>query len=223
MTTAETGALPHQFEQINAQIPAPIAARITAAIDEIDASGVAAGLAPGQPAPEFSLPDALERPVSLKERLSGGPVVLVFYRGEWCPYCNTYLRGLQAALPQITARGASLLAVSPQSPDHCLSMAEKARLGFDVLSDVDQAVIRAYRVQFTAPPDLQDVHINAFDLDLRDHTADHSWQLPVPATFVIDRPGIVRAAHVAADYRTRMEPADIIAALDNLSCCRGQS
>ena len=142
--------------------------------------------------------------------------MLVFYRGEWCPYCNTYLRALQAALPEITARGATLLAVSPQSPDHSLSITEKAQLGFDVLSDVDQAVIRAYKVQFTAPADLQDVHTNVFQLDLRDHTANRSWQLPIPATFVIDRAGVVRAAHVSADYRTRMEPADIIAALDDL-------
>ena len=105
--------------------------------------------------------------------------------------------------------------MSPQSPDHSVSIAEKAALGFDVLSDVDQAAIRAYKVQFTAPADLQDVHANVLDIDLAVHTANHSWQLPVPATFVIDRTGIVRAAHVSADYRTRMEPADIIAALDD--------
>jgi peroxiredoxin len=216
MTTAEAGALQQQLEQINTQIPEPIAERITVAIGEVDASGVAPGLAPGDQAPEFSLPDATERPVSLRERLSGGPVVLVFYRGEWCPYCNTYLRALQAALPEITARGATLLAVSPQSPDHSLSITEKAQLGFDVLSDVDQEVIRAYKVQFTAPEDLQDVHTNVFRLDLPHHTANRSWQLPIPASFVIDRDGVVRAAHVSADYRTRMEPADIIAALDDL-------
>jgi peroxiredoxin len=217
MPTGEAGALQQQLEQINAQIPEPIAERITTAIAEVDASGDAPGLAPGEQAPEFSLPDAMERSVSLHKRLSDGPVVLVFYRGEWCPYCNTYLRALQAVLPEITARGASLLAVSPQSPDHSLSIAEKAQLGFDVLSDVDQAVIRAYKLQFTVPADLQDLHVNVFDNDLRDHTANRSWQLPVPATFVIDRAGAVRAAAISADYRSRMEPADIIAALDDLS------
>lgn len=216
MATAETGALQQQLEQIDAQIPEPIAERITASIAEIDASGVAPGLAPGEQAPGFELPDAMGRSVSLKERLAGGPVVLVFFRGEWCPYCNTYLRALQASLSEITARGASLVAISPQSPDHSLSMAEKAELGFDVLSDVDQTAIRAYKVQFTAPADLQDVHVNVIDVDLRMHTADGSWKLPVPATFVIDRSGVVRAAHVSADYRTRMEPADLIAALDEL-------
>jgi len=217
MATAEAGVLQQQLEQINAQIPQPIAQRITAAIAEVEAPGAARGLAIGDQAPEFSLPDAVGRTISLRERLSAGPVVLVFYRGEWCPYCNTYLRALQAALPEITARGAFLIAVSPQSPDHSLSITEKADLGFDVLSDVDQAVIRAFKVQFTVPADLQDLHVNVFDNDLRDHNADRSWHLPVPATFVIDRDGVVRAAHVSADYRTRMEPADIVAALDEFT------
>jgi peroxiredoxin len=217
MTTAEAGAIQHQLEQIDAQIPEPIAQRVTAAITEVDASGAVPGLAVGEQAPEFSLPDARGRAVSLRERLSGGPVVLVFYRGEWCPYCNTYLRALQRALPEIAARGASLIAVSPQTPDHSLSITEKAELAFDVLSDVDQAVIRAYKVQFSLPPDLQDLHLNAFQVDLQDHNADRSWRLPAPATLVIDRNGVVRAAHVSADYRTRMEPDDIVAALDNLA------
>jgi peroxiredoxin len=109
-----------------------------------------------------------------------------------------------------------VIAVSPQSPDHSLSITEKAELAFDVLSDVDQAVIRAYKLQFTVPADLQDLHINVFQVDLRDHSADRSWQLPVPATFVIDRDAVVRAADVSADYRARMEPSDILAALDEL-------
>jgi peroxiredoxin len=217
MATSEAGALQQQLAQIDAQIPEPIARRITAAVAEVEASGAAPGLAVGDRAPDFGRPDAVGRTVWLHERLAGGPVVLVFYRGEWCPYCNLYLRALQAALPEITARRASLIAVSPQSPDHSLSISEKAELGFDVLSDVDQAVIRAYKVQFSVPADLQDLHLNVFQNDLRDHTADHSWQLPVPATFVIDRHGLVRAAHVAADYRTRMEPGDILAALDALT------
>lgn len=216
MATAEAGVLQQQLEQITAQIPEPVAQRMTAAIAEIEASRAALGLAVADQAPEFSLPDATGRAVSLRERLSAGPVVLVFYRGEWCPYCNTFLRALQAALPDIASRGASLIAVSPQSPDHSLSITEKAELAFDVLSDVDQAVIRAYKLQFTLPADLQDVHLNVFQNDLRDHNADRSWQLPVPATFVIDRDRVVRAAHVSADYRTRMEPSDILAALDEL-------
>jgi peroxiredoxin len=216
MASTEAAVLQQQLEEINAQIPEPIAQRITAAVAEIESSGAVPGLAVGDHAPDFSLPDAIGRAVSLRERLSAGPVVLVFYRGEWCPYCNTYLRALQAALPQFATRGASLIAVSPQSPDHSLSITEKAQLGFYVLSDVNQVVIRAYKVQFTVPTDLQDLHLAVFHTDLRDHTADRSWQLPAPASFVIDRNGVVRAAHVSADYRTRMEPGDIVATLDEL-------
>jgi peroxiredoxin len=145
-TTEEAGSLRQQLEAIDSQIPEPIARRITAAIGEVETSAAAPGLSVGEEAPDFTLPDAQGRAVSLRERLSNGPVVLVFYRGEWCPYCNTYLRALQAKLPEIASRGASLIAISPQSPDHSLSITEKAELAFDVLSDVDQQVIRAYQL-----------------------------------------------------------------------------
>jgi len=217
MDTVEAGELGRQLREINERVPPPIGNRITAAIRDLEVSGAAPGLAIGDAAPEFVLPDALGRPVSLGERVASGPVVLVFYRGEWCPFCNTHLRALQAALPEIRAFGASLLAVSPQSPDHSLSITEKAGLDFEVLSDPHQRVIRAYKVQCTVPSDLQDLHLNVFRNDLRTHTADGSWNLPVPATFVIDRAGVVRAAHVSPDYRTRMDPAEVIAALKRLA------
>ena len=103
------------------------------------------------------------------------------------------------------------------SSAHSLSLAEKAQLEFDVLSDVDQRVIRDYRVQFTLPADLQDVHLNVFDLDLRTQNADGSWNLPIPATFVIGTDGTIVVAGVEVDYRTRIEPAAILAALDDLA------
>jgi peroxiredoxin len=216
MAESPSTGLQDQLDQISVQIPTPIAERIEAAIEAVEAAGVAPGLSVGDAAPDFTLPDQLGRPASLAKRLEDGPAVVVFYRGEWCPYCNSHLRALQAALPDITAKGASLLAISPQSPDHALSIAEKAELAFDVLSDVDQEVIRAYKVQFTVPADLQDLHVNVFHNDLRSHTADGSWHLPVPATFVVDRAGVVRAAHASADYRVRMEPEAIVAALEEL-------
>jgi peroxiredoxin len=95
-------------------------------------------------------------------------------------------------------------------------MVEKNALAFDVLSDVDQSVIRAYRLQFTVPADMKDLYLNTFHNDLSSHTADGSWRLPIPATFVLDRTGIIRARHVSVDYRTRMDPDDIAAALSAL-------
>ena len=115
------------------------------------ASGVAPGLAIGDRAPDFTLPNAVDQPVRLVERLTGGPVVLSFYRGEWCPFYNIELRALQSWLPRFASHGASVIAVSPQSADNSLSVAEKHSLAFEVLSDVHQEVIRAYRVHYTAP------------------------------------------------------------------------
>jgi len=212
-TTAATGELTRQLRELAARSPAPIAERIAAAISDLTASAVAPGLAVGEHAPNFRLPNAVGEVVELAQCLANGPVVLAFYRGEWCPYCNLELRALQAALPRFQAHGATLIAISPQSPDHSLSVAEKNELTFEVLSDVRQEAIRAFRVQFTIPADLQDLHRNVFHNDLSTRTADGSWDLPVPATFVIDRGGIIRARYVSADYRTRMDPDDIEAAL----------
>jgi peroxiredoxin len=217
MSTPPSGSLTRQLAGYAGQMPAPVAGRLAAAFAEITASGAAPGLATGEQAPLFSLPDATGQTVSLAARLARGPVVLSFYRGEWCPFCNLELRALQAALPQLTQRGATLIAISPQSTDHSLSVTEKAGLTFDVLSDARQDVIAAYRVQFTVPADIKDLYLTAFANDLSAHAADGSWDLPIPATFVIDRTGIIRARHVSADYTTRMDPADIVAALDELT------
>jgi peroxiredoxin len=211
-----TGELTRQLAEFAAKIPDPVAARLRAASDETTASGIAPGLTVSERAPDFILPNALGEPVGLARRLAQGPIVISFYRGEWCPFCNLELRALQAALPRFQAYGASILAISPQGPDHSLSATEKNGLTFDVLSDIHQEVIAAYRVQFTVPADLKDLHLEVFHNDISTHTADGSWDLPIPATFVIDRSGIVRARYVSADYTTRMDPADIEAALASL-------
>jgi peroxiredoxin len=209
-------ALSRELAEMAGRSPAPIAARITRGLEEVASSGVAPGLEVGTSAPNFALPNALGQSVELAQRLRSGPVVLTFYRGAWCPYCNVTLRAFQAALPRFRTHGASVIAISPQTPDRSLSLTEKHSLEFDVLSDVEQSVIRAYRVQFTSPADIKDLYLDTFHNDLSTQTADGSWALPIPATFVIDRTGVIRARHVAVDYRTRMDPDDIEAALSEL-------
>jgi peroxiredoxin len=209
-------SIQQQLDEITASIPEVIGTRIDSGVTEIDASGVAPGLAVGDCAPNFTLPDALGQPVTLTDLLVQGPVVVTFYRGEWCPYCNIQLRGLQAALPRFRELGASLVAISPQAADHSLTLIEKNELAFPVLSNLDQEVIRAYRVQFTLAGDLEDLQVNVFQNDPHDQNADHTRSLPVPATFVIDRGGVIRAAFVSADWRVRPEPADIEAVLNSL-------
>jgi len=213
---SDLAPLATQLDAVTAQIPAEIGTRIDGAIAAVAASGAALGLAVGDRAPAFTLPDATGKQVSLADRLDVGPVVLQFYRGDWCPYCNLHLRALQTALPGIRKRGASLVAISPQSPDHSLSLIEKAELEFDVLSDVDQHVIRDYRLQFTLPADLQGVYRDVFELDLRFQNADGSWNLPVPATFVISADGTIVTSEVEVDYRARIEPSVILESLEKL-------
>jgi peroxiredoxin len=215
-TISPIPALQPQLDAITAHIPDAIGSRIKAGVAEIDSSGVAPGLAVGDHAPNFTLPDALGQSVTLADLLAQGPVVVVFYRGECCPYCNIQLRGLQAALPRFRELDASLVAISPQAADHSLSLVEKHQLAFHVLSDLDQKVSRVYKVQFTLTGDLEDLQVNVFQNDPRDQNADHTRSLPVPATFVIDRDSIVRAGFVSADWRVRAEPADIEAALRSL-------
>jgi len=209
--------LNQELAEMAARTSTPIATRIQAALDDIEANEFASGLEIGHVAPGFELPNALGELVTLRQRLEKGPVVLTFYRGDWCPYCSVTLRALQAALPRFKARGATMIAISPQASDRSMSLTEKLALEFDVLSDVDQAVGRAYRVQFTVPADMKDLYLNTFHNDLAKQTADGSWDLPVPATFVIDELGIIRARHVSVDYRTRMDPEDVIVALDALA------
>ncbi|MGE3448633.1 MAG: peroxiredoxin-like family protein [Microbacteriaceae bacterium] len=185
-------------------------------IDRLRTEGLTPGIEVGEPAPRFVLPDARGEKVALDDRLADGPVVLSFYRGAWCPICNTELGGLQQALPQIEALGASLVAVSPQAPDASQAFVQRLGLGFDVLSDLDQRVIRSYRLQFELDPELRDVY-GRMNMSLEEHNADGSWNLPVPATFVIDQDGMVRARHVDPNYRERMTVDAILSALEDLS------
>jgi len=174
------------------------------------------GLRVGERAPEFVLPNAFGEPVRLSGLLSVGPVVLTFYRGAWCPYCNLQLRGLQQTLPFIEQQGAQLVAITPQKPDKSLGQVEKDGYSFEILSDLDDRVMKAYRLYFEVPPDLSEVYKHRLSLDLAEYNGEGRYVLPVPATFVIDRDGVVRAAFADVDYRQRVEPAAVVAALQTL-------
>ena len=169
----------------------------------------------GDPVPDFELPNARGGTVRLHQALDNGPVVLSFYRGGWCPFCNLELQALQARLPEIQALGASLIAVSPELPDQSLSTAEKHGLGFEVLSDVGNRTARAFGLVFTLFEEMRPLYLK-WGLDVPASNGDDSWELPVPATYVIDTGGTVRAAHVDKDYTRRMEPEQIVAALRKL-------
>lgn len=167
----------------------------------------------GEQAPDLSLPNALGRPVRLGDRWSRGPLVITFYRGGWCPYCNLTLRAWQSLLPELQARGIGLVAISPQTPDHSLSTQEKNDLAFEVLSDSSLAAADGFGVSFDLPAELVALY-GSVGHDLPVTNGNGRWTLPVPATYAVDRNGTVRYAHVEVDYRQRAEPSEVLAALD---------
>jgi len=175
------------------------------------------GLPVGEKAPDFVLPNVFGEPVRLTDLLSEGPVVLTFYRGAWCPYCNLQLRGLHKTLPYIEQEGARLVAVTPQKPDKSREQVEKDGYPFEILSDLDDRVMKEYRLYFEVPSDLSEVYKQRLSLDLAEYNGDGRYVLPVPATFIIDHDGIIRAAYADVDYRSRVEPATIVAALQALT------
>ena len=172
-------------------------------------------LAAGEMVPDFTLPNVTGDPVTLSDMLNKGPVVLNFYRGGWCPFCNLELQALQARLPEIKALGATLVGISPETPDNSLTAIEKHQLEFEVLSDVGNKTARKFGLLFTVYEEMRPLYLK-WGLDVPAVNGDDSWELPVPATYVIDRNAVVHAAHVDKDYTKRMEPDEVIAALQEL-------
>ncbi|BEU25733.1 peroxiredoxin-like family protein [Paraburkholderia caribensis] len=187
-----------------------------ARIEELRAHfALAKAVGTGDEAPDFSLPDARGNLVSLSELLQRGPVVVTFYRGGWCPYCNIQLRAYQAILSEIDALGARLVAISPQLPDGSLATAETNALTFDVVSDTGNSVARRFGLVYALPEDLREA-LRANNKALPAINGDGSWELPVPATYVIAPDGRIVLASIEVDYRTRLEPDAIIAAVKSL-------
>jgi peroxiredoxin len=199
------------------KVPAAIRDAMGRADTELAASTLIAHAAKaGDVVPDFTLPGVRGGAVSLVQSLRKGPIVLSFYRGGWCPYCNIELRALQATLPQFEALGARLIAVSPQTPDQSLSTAEKNALSFTVLSDAGSQVAKSFGIAFDLSEELRPIY-SQFGHGLPEMNGDDGWTLPVPATFVIDRSGRIAFAHVDTDYRNRLEPNDILAVLGKLA------
>lgn len=170
----------------------------------------------GDQAPEFSLPNVRGEQVQLSEQLAEGPVVLTWYRGGWCPYCNIQLAAYQKILPQIEELGARLIAVSPELPDKSLSTSEKSGLRFQVLSDLNLQVAKEYGLVFELTPEVETLYSEFFDITEYNGEKAAKNQLPLAATYVIAEDGTVAWAFLEEDYTKRAEPRDIIAALDGL-------
>ena len=196
------------------RIPADKFAVMQANIEALRKSGITnTMLKKGARAPEIKLGNARGETIDLTNLLKNGPVIVNFYRGGWCPYCNLELRAYQKLLPEITGAGASLVAISPEQPDASLSTAEKNELTFEVLSDVGQKVGRAFGLVYDLSDELNAIYKGfGNDLSAVNGTPDE-WALPVPATYVIDHDGTILYAHADVDYQYRADPAEVLAVL----------
>jgi peroxiredoxin len=197
--------------------PREVLATLEAELEKLVASGIAQrALHVGARAPDFSLPEARGATIESSTLLARGPVVVSFYRGSWCPFCDLQLRAYQLVLPEIHRLGAELVAISPQTPDYALIEVERKELAFPVLSDAGNQVARRYGLVFKLSEALQRFQIGVGN-PLPKFNGDESWETPMPGTFVLDRSGVVRLAHVDANYRVRLEPTELLTALREIA------
>lgn len=203
-------------EQASTRMPAEMLGRLRADTRQVVESGVAAqALHTGARAPSFALPNATGKTIASDELLDRGPLVVSFYRGAWCPYCNLELQALQAALPRIHALGANLVAISPNLPDKSLISVEKHALTFEVLTDRQNQIARQYGLVLTLNEEMRPLY-RQIGFDIPAHNGDTSWELPMAATYVIAPDHRITFDFVSADYTQRAEPADILAALETI-------
>jgi peroxiredoxin len=217
--------MPVTIREQSAQLKAAAAGRLPAEVVEVFDRSIQDLLDQGMPAgavsvgdtlESFTLTDATNEPVTLDQLVASGPAVIVFYRGGWCPYCNLALRTYQQdLLPRLSAFSASLVAISPQTPDESLSTAEKAKLDFTVLSDPGSRLGRQVGIVFQQADGVLAAQ-RKLGLDLAQVNAEGSTQLPRPTVLIVDQDRTVRFVDVQPDYTARTEVADILAALGDL-------
>lgn len=185
------------------------------ALDQTERETAGKALDVGAIAPDFTLRRADDdREVRLYDALDAGPVVLSFYRGQWCPYCSLELRGLERHYSEIQDAGAQVFYVGPETRDKANEMLIKTESSIPVLYDLDGAVMEAYGVGFDLPDFLHPMYERFGFPDQNELTG---WRLPVPATYIIDRDRVVRARHFDVDYKQRMDPVEIVARVKELA------
>jgi len=204
------------FDGFQKNAPGPVKEAIIKATTDFKTSyDPSTAIQVGDTLPEFALSDAVGKQVSSTELLSQGALLITFYRGEWCPFCNLALAALQKHLDDFKAKGVSLVAISPELPNTSLSTAEKHALKFPVLSDVGNKYAQQLGIVFQQPDALRPVFDN-FGNDLKKRNGDDSFAVPIPATLLVDKNGVVRNTFVEPDYTKRLEPSTALEWVDAL-------
>lgn len=170
------------------------------------------GLKVGDAAPMFTAKDQNGKIVKLKQALKKGPVVLLFYRGQWCPFCNKQLSHFSDSLQMLIAKGASVLAITPETEENVKKTVEKTKSSFPVLEDEGMAIMKMYKVNFAVDGNTI-AKYKGYGIDFDKANGSNGANLPVPATYIIGKDGIVKYVFFNTDYRKRASVQDII---DNL-------
>ncbi len=169
----------------------------------------------GAKMPEFNLSDSHGKMVSSKDLLAQGNMVLVFYRGAWCPFCNKYLHALQQSLPQIKENGGTLVAVSVEPPDRSMAIAKKNELEFTVLSDPNLNVARSFGIVYQFSPET-DAKYKGYGIDMAKYNGTEKPELPISATYIVNKKGEIVYAYIEPDYKKRAEPSVLIETLSKI-------
>ncbi|MBS2969216.1 AhpC/TSA family protein [Metabacillus sp. KIGAM252] len=204
------------LEQFKKNTPIETQQKMETAIQELEDSEEGKGLQVGDQVPNFVLPDARGKEISITDILKKGPAVITFYRGGWCPYCNMELKAYQSILDEIHEAGAELVAISPESPDASLSTKEKNELSFHVLSDKENSTAQDFNLVYRMPEYLIEIYKEK-GLDVPGHNRDETWSLPVSATYIADQSGNIIYEYTKADYKDRAEPSEILSQLKQLN------
>jgi peroxiredoxin len=183
------------------------------AVAELKQQRLAANILPvGAKIPDFQQPDHDGKPVSSSELLAKGRLILCFIRGRWCPFCVAQMEAMNLGLPEIEAAGATLAAISPQTVQQSFFMRDQHKLRFPLLSDQENGVAKQFRLTYRVPDEQRSIYQRTF-VNLPFVNGDASWELPIPATFIIDPDGTVLYASANEDYTDRPEPEELLTLL----------
>ncbi len=210
----QTATLRQELEERKAlaaqYVPADVQEVNRRTVEHLRASGIAGRILPvSSQIPGFELPDQDSNPVSSEELLRRGRLVICFFRGRWCPFCVAQLEAMNSALSQIEKCGASLVTVSPQTLKQSFFMRDQHQLRFPLLSDAHNQVARRFGLVYSVPEEQKEVYSRTF-VNLPFINGDSSWELPIPATYVVGQNGVVLYAGADPDYTQRPEPEEII-------------
>jgi len=195
------------------KFPEEVLATMKKAIDDLVASDmISKAFKTGDTLPDITLQNAVGKTVSIQDILKEHKVIIAYYRGNWCPYCNLQLRALQQAIPDFEAKGAKLVAIGPETPDNSLTTKEKHELTFEVLSDIDMKVAHSLNLVYKLPSDLQELY-KKFGIDLDANQGNENQELPIAATYVVEQDGTISYHFLEEDYKLRADPQEILAAL----------